>query len=189
DPHLWSPADPYLYDLSVRLVGPDGQPVDQVGSYAGMRSISLVPDEQGRPRLALNGRILFQHGPLDQGFWPDGGYTAPTDEALRSDLERTRDLGFNMVRKHAKVEPDRWYYWADQLGLLVWQDMPALPIRSDVKPPNPQPPSGPDAKANFTEELAAMVDQLRGFPSIVMWVPFNEGWGEFDTARIAEDVR
>ncbi len=189
NPRLWSPSDPYLYDLRIRLIGPDGQAVDEVGSYAGMRSISLVKDVHGRPRMALNGKILFQHGPLDQGYWPDGLYTAPTDDALRFDLQQAKDLGFNMVRKHAKIEPARWYYWADRLGLLVWQDMPSLPTRPEIKPPNPQPPSGPEAETHFRDELSAMIDQLRGFPSIVVWVPFNEGWGEFDTAGIADDVR
>ncbi len=180
DPHLWSPDDPYLYDLKVRLLDDEGRPVDEVGSYAGMRSIGLVDDEQGRPRLALNGKILFQHGPLDQGYWPDGIYTAPTDEALRFDLEQTKRLGFNMVRKHIKVEPARWYAHADRLGLLVWQDMPALV--------NEQTP-GEDAKRNYEAEIRDMIDQLGNSPSIVTWVPFNEGWGEFDTARIAEQVQ
>ncbi|MBK0866699.1 glycoside hydrolase family 2 [Saccharopolyspora sp. HNM0986] len=180
DPHLWSPDDPYLYDLKVRLLDDEGRPVDEVGSYAGMRSIGLVDDEQGRPRLALNGKILFQHGPLDQGYWPDGIFTAPTDEALRSDLEQTKQLGFNMVRKHIKVEPARWYAHADRLGLLVWQDMPALV--------NGQTP-GEDAKRNYEAEIRDMIDQLGNSPSIVTWVPFNEGWGEFDTARIAEQVQ
>ncbi|MBQ6639439.1 MAG: glycoside hydrolase family 2 [Saccharopolyspora sp.] len=180
DPHLWSPDDPYLYDLKVRLLDDEGRPVDEVGSYAGMRSIGLVDDEQGRPRLALNGKILFQHGPLDQGYWPDGIFTAPTDEALRSDLEQTKQLGFNMVRKHIKVEPARWYAHADRLGLLVWQDMPALV--------NGQTP-GEDAKRNYEAETRDMIDQLGNSPSIVTWVPFNEGWGEFDTARIAEQVQ
>jgi len=180
DPHLWSPDDPFLYDLKVRLLGPDGKPVDEVGSYAGMRSIGLVRDEQGRQRIALNGRILFQHGPLDQGYWPDGIYTAPTDQALRWDLEQIKDLGFNMVRKHIKVEPARWYYHADKLGLLVWQDVPALL--------NGTPPDEA-GKRNYEAEARAMIDQLGNSPSVVTWVPFNEGWGEFDTKRIAEQVQ
>lgn len=188
DARLWTPDDPYLYDLAVRLIEPDGRVVDEVGSYAGMRSIGLVQDEQGRPRMALNGKILFQHGPLDQGYWPDGIYTAPTDEALRSDLDKTKELGFNTVRKHVKVEPDRWYYWADRLGLLVWQDMPSLPIDLDDEP-GKNPPPTERAKTNFERENDDMIDQLDHFPSIIGWVPFNEGWGEFDTARIAESVK
>ncbi|WP_435875943.1 glycoside hydrolase family 2 protein [Saccharopolyspora shandongensis] len=188
DPHLWTPDDPYLYDIAVRLVGADGRTVDAVGSYGGLRTIELIDDSQGRPRMALNGRILFQHGPLDQGYWPDGIYTAPTDEALRFDLAETKRLGFNMVRKHVKVEPARWYYWTDRLGLLVWQDMPSLPIDL-ADPPGSNPPPGEEARAHYRDELTAMIDQLRSVPSIVAWVPFNEGWGEFDTAEIAELVR
>ncbi|WP_373289880.1 glycoside hydrolase family 2 protein [Saccharopolyspora thermophila] len=188
DPHLWTPDDPYLYDIVVRLIDGEGRELDRVRSYGGLRTVRLVDDEQGRPRIALNGKILFQHGPLDQGYWPDGIYTAPTDEALRFDLEVTKRLGFNMVRKHVKVEPARWYYWADRLGLLVWQDMPSLPIDL-ADPPGSNPPPGEQARANFRAELTAVIDQLRSVASIVVWVPFNEGWGEFDTAEIAELVR
>ncbi|QUH02680.1 glycoside hydrolase family 2 [Saccharopolyspora erythraea] len=184
---LWSPADPFLYDLRVRLLDTGGQVLDEVTSYAGMRSVGLVADEQGRPRIALNGRILFQHGPLDQGYWPDGIYTAPTDEALRFDIEAAQRLGFNMIRKHVKVEPARWYYWADRLGMLVWQDMPSLPIDL-ADPPGSNPPPSEEAKAHFRTELADMIDQLHSTTSIVAWVPFNEGWGEFDTATVAEQV-
>ena len=112
--------------------------VDEVSSYAGLRTIGAVNDGKGRPRIALNGRITFLHGPLDQGYWPDGIYTAPTDDALKSDLERTKALGMNFVRKHAKVEPARWYYWADKLGLMVWQDMPSLDVSlKDSRGPRP----------------------------------------------------
>ncbi|GAA2775946.1 glycoside hydrolase family 2 protein [Saccharopolyspora taberi] len=187
-PRLWSPSDPHLYDLRVRLLDAAGATVDEVTSYAGMRSVALVGDDQGRPRIALNGRILFQHGPLDQGYWPDGIYTAPTDEALRFDIEAAQRLGFNMIRKHVKVEPARWYYWADRLGLLVWQDMPSLPIDL-ADPPGSNPPPSEEARAHFRTELTEMVDQLRSVTSIVAWVPFNEGWGEFDTAEIAAQVR
>ena len=121
---LWSPESPFLYGLRITLLE-NGQPADQIESYFGMRKIALGKDEKGIQRLMLNNEPLFQFGPLDQGFWPDGLYTAPTDEALRYDIEMTRKLGFNMARKHVKVEPDRWYYWCDQLGLLVWQDMPS----------------------------------------------------------------
>lgn len=185
EPRLWTPEDPYLYDLEVKLVSREGKVVDEVASYGGLRTISTVPDPQGRPRIALNDKITFLHGPLDQGYWPDGIYTAPTDDALRFDLERTKALGMNFVRKHAKVEPARWYYWADKLGLMVWQDMPSLDVSLDI-PVGPAPDPSPAAKANFERELVAMVDQLRSVTSIVGWVTFNEGWGEFDTARIAD---
>ena len=184
NPRLWTPEDPYLYDLEVRLVNPSGKVVDEVSSYAGLRTIGTVRDAKGRPRIALNGKITFLHGPLDQGYWPDGIYTAPTDDALRFDLERIKALGMNFVRKHAKVEPARWYYWADKLGLLVWQDMPSLDVSLDI-PVGPAPEPVPAAKAHFEKELVEMIDQLRSVTSIVGWVPFNEGWGEFDTARIA----
>lgn len=187
-PRLWTPQDPYLYDIKVGLVTPTGKVVDEVSSYGGLRTIGTVPDAQGRPRIALNGRITFLHGPLDQGYWPDGIYTAPTDAALKSDLLRIKELGMNFVRKHGKVEPARWYYWADKLGLMVWQDMPSLvaPVNNQHGP-GPDPP--PEAKAHFEQELSAMVDQLRSVTSIVGWVPFNEGWGEYDTARITNAVK
>jgi hypothetical protein len=187
-PHLWTPDDPYLYDLKVGLLSASGKVVDEVSSYAGLRTIGIVRDSKGRPRIALNGRITFLHGPLDQGYWPDGLYTAPTDEALKFDLEQIKKLGMNFVRKHAKVEPARWYYWADKLGLMVWQDMPSLYVSLDV-PTGPLPDPPPEAKANFERELFAMVDQLRSVTSIVGWVPFNEGWAEYDTARITNAVK
>jgi len=187
-PHLWSPDDPYLYLVKVALVQPSGKVVEAVSSHAGMRTIGAVADSQGRQRIALNGTITFLNGVLDQGYWPDGIYTAPTDDALKSDLERIKQLGMNFVRKHAKVEPARWYYWADRIGLLVWQDMPSLDVSLSI-PVGPAPDPVSRAKVNFESELLAMVDQLRSVTSIVGWVPFNEGWGEFDTARIAGAVK
>ncbi|MDV3130109.1 glycoside hydrolase family 2 [Mycobacterium sp. 21AC1] len=187
-PRLWTPEDPYLYDFTVRLVGATGQVVDEVSSYGGLRTIGTVRDAKDRPRIALNGKITFLHGPLDQGYWPDGIYTAPTDDALRSDLEQTKALGMNFVRKHAKVEPARWYYWADKLGLMVWQDMPSLDVSLEI-PTGPAPDPVPAAKAHFERELSEMVDQLRSVTSIIGWVPFNEGWGEYDAARIANAVK
>lgn len=181
--HLWSPDSPYLYHFTATTSGGD-----RVRSYAGLRQISIVRDAKGRPRMALNGKILFQHGPLDQGFWPDGIYTAPTDDALRSDIEQTKALGFNMIRKHTKVEPDRWYYWADTLGVLVWQDMPALPIDLAI-PPGQEPAPTPAMRANYEQGLHDLIDQHRSVTSIVVWVPFNEGWGEFDTARVAAETK
>ena len=163
---LWSPDSPFLYTLRIRLDGGDA-----VESYAGMRKISVQRDAGGVPRMMLNDKPLFEYGPLDQGWWPDGLYTAPTDEALRFDIEETRRLGFNLIRKHVKVEPARWYYHCDRLGMLVWQDMPS----GDRKTP--------DAKDLFARELEHVVDALRNHPSIVMWVPFNEGWGQHDTER------
>ncbi len=142
-----------------------------------MRKIALAKDESGINRLFLNGKALFQLGPLDQGWWPDGLYTAPTDEALKYDLDVTLKLGFNMIRKHVKVEPDRWYYWCDTLGILVWQDMPAGDNRDAA------------AKEQFALELERMIDARRNHPSIVMWVPFNEGWGQHDTPRYVDWIK
>jgi hypothetical protein len=182
--HLWSPDDPHLYDLKVRIVD-RGRPVDSVGSYFGMRSISLGKTADGKTRMLLNGKFVMQVGPLDQGFWPDGIYTAPTDAALKSDLVQEKALGFNMVRKHIKVEPDRWYYDADKLGLMVWQDMPAM--KTDW-PENAGQPT-PAARTNFESELHRMIDQHKSFTSIVNWVPFNEGWGDYEVGRIADEVK
>jgi glycosyl hydrolase family 2 len=162
----WSPASPFLYGLRVRL-----STGDVVESYVGMRKISLLRDSTGALRLALNNKPLFEFGLLDQGWWPDGLYTAPTDVALRSDIETMKRLGFNLARKHVKVEPDRWYYHCDRLGFLVWQDMPSAENKT------------PEGRADFEAELSRMIDALRNHPSIVMWVPFNEGWGQHDTER------
>jgi hypothetical protein len=170
---LWSPSDPFLYDLRVTLG------TDVVTGYFGMRSLGRAV-VGGVMRPLLNGKFVFQLGTLDQGYWPDGIYTAPTDEALRFDLERQKALGFNMVRKHIKVEPARWFYWADRLGLMVWQDMPALDAVDDT-------PAA--SHTNYESELQRIVNQLKGITSIVQWVPFNEGWGEYDNARIVDLVR
>jgi beta-galactosidase/beta-glucuronidase len=136
----------------------------------------------------LNNQPLFQFGPLDQGFWPDGLYTAPTDEALRYDIEMTKKLGFNMARKHVKVEPDRWYHWCDKLGLLVWQDMPSGDKSAEWKGPSgidgKEMQRSPESAEIYERELRAIIAGLHNHPSIVVWVPFNEGWGQFDTVRI-----
>jgi len=173
DPHLWSPDDPFLYDLKV-TVG-----ADRVGSYFGMRSIA-VEKVNGVPRTVLNGKPIFMMATLDQGFWPDGLYTAPTDEALAYDLKVHKQLGFNSVRKHIKVEPDRWFYWADRLGLMVWQDMPAM--TAGVNP-------SAEARAEYEREMKQMIDEHISSPSVVMWVTFNEGWGQYDEARIADRAK
>ncbi|MER5665573.1 PA14 domain-containing protein [Streptomyces mirabilis] len=172
-PHLWSPDDPFLYDLRVSV----GR--DRVGSYFGMRSIS-VEKVDGTPRTVLNGKPVFMMATLDQGFWPDGLYTAPTDEALAYDLRMHKEMGFNAVRKHIKVEPDRWFYWADRLGLLVWQDMPAM--TAGVNP-------SAAARAEYEREMKQMIDQHISSPSVVMWVTFNEGWGQYDEGRIADQAK
>jgi hypothetical protein len=175
-PKLWSPDTPHLYDLRVSLKA-GGKTVDEVSSYFGMRKIALGKDEHGVTRLMLNGKFVFQVGPLDQGFWPDGIYTAPTDEALRWDVATMKKLGFNCARKHVKVEPERWYYWCDKLGLLVWQDMPSADNRTA------------EAKQQFEVELRRLIEGRRGHPAIVLWVVFNEGWGQYDTPRLTKWVK
>lgn len=175
DPTLWTPDNPHLYDLKVELLS-DGEVVDEVDSYFGMRKVEIKKDDDGKAKIFLNDEFTFQLGPLDQGYWPDGLYTAPTDEALRYDLEMTKRLGFNMNRKHVKIEPDRWYYWADKLGVLVWQDM--------VTGSN----TTSESQEQYEHELKEMVDQFYNHPSIVNWIIFNEGWGQFDTERITEDI-
>ncbi|HEV7226403.1 MAG TPA: glycoside hydrolase family 2 TIM barrel-domain containing protein [Pirellulales bacterium] len=181
---LWSPDAPWLYDAVVSLVSADGRTLDEVQTYFGMRKVGLAADSQGVTRIQLNNQPLFMFGPLDQGFWPDGLYTAPTDEALRYDVEITKRLGFNMCRKHVKVEPARWYYWCDKLGLLVWQDMPSGD--ASVAPGKGEISRTPESAAIYEQELKAMIDALHNAPSIVAWVVFNEGWGQFDTPRITQ---
>jgi hypothetical protein len=179
----WTPDAPTLHPVRVELLEKD-QPVDSVTSYFAMRKVSLGKDENGVTRIMLNNKFLFQYGPLDQGFWPDGLYAAPTDEALKYDIEFTKKMGMNMARKHVKVEPDRWYYWCDKLGLLVWQDMPSGDRYIGSNDPDPR--RSADSAANYEREWKAIIDARRNHPSIVMWVPFNEGWGQFDTARIVK---
>ncbi|MDB5351801.1 MAG: beta-galactosidase/beta-glucuronidase [Planctomycetota bacterium] len=179
----WTPESPFLYDLKVEIKKGDVV-VDSVSSYFGLRTIAIQKDDKGVNRIALNGKPIFQVGPLDQGFWPDGLYTAPTDEALKYDIEITKKLGFNMTRKHVKVEPDRWYYWCDKLGLLVWQDMPSG--ERSISPNDPDLKRSPESAQIYETELKAMIDNLYSHPSIIMWVVFNEGWGQFDTKRIAD---
>lgn len=175
-PHLWSPDDPYLYDLQILLIN-DAGVIDSVQSYFAMRKVSIGLDENGITRILLNNEFVFQIGLLDQGYWPDGVYTAPTDEALKYDVEIAKKFGFNMVRKHVKVERERWYYWCDKLGLLVWQDMPNGRNITNT------------AKLEFEKELNRIVHQLINFPSIIMWVIFNEGWGQYDTSRLVNLVK
>jgi len=181
EPRLWSPDDPALYDIELALSTPRGV-VDAVRTYTGFRTIEMRADDQGVNRLFLNGEVLFQFGPLDQGWWPDGLYTAPTDEALRSDIEQTRAMGFNMSRKHVKVEPQRWYYWADKLGLLVWQDMPSGD--GFIGAADPDLVRSEKSESIFRTEWSEIIREFGMHPSIVVWVPFNEGWGQFKTNEI-----
>ena len=182
----WAPDSPFLYDLEVVLKA-EGKVVDDVKSYFGMRKIEVKKDEAGINRLFLNNEALFQYGPLDQGWWPDGLYTAPTDEALRYDIEVLKRLGCNMLRKHVKIEPDRFYYWCDKLGLLVWQDMPSGDKFIGGDDPDIQ--RTPDSAAQFEAELKAMIATFYNHPSIIMWVPYNEGWGQWDTPRIVDLIK
>ncbi len=194
----WSPEDPFLYDVEVRL----GE--DRVTSYVGMRSFGVGTDERGVARLLLNGEPYVPIGLLDQGYWPDGGYTAASDAALEYDIALAKRLGYNMLRKHIKIEPMRWYHHCDRLGMLVWQDavnggsryhplvitVPAVvPSRLDDRQHRRFRRTDAAGRASFETELESMIELLRSVPSIALWVPFNEGWGQFDAARVADDVR
>lgn len=204
----WSPDEPYLYGVKVSLLRA-GKVVDSVDGYTAMRKVGVVKDTTPNKyrRMALNGKILFQYGPLDQGWWPDGLYTAPSDEALKFDLVKTKEWGYNMVRKHIKVEPARWYYYCDVLGLIVWQDMPNVADNHSVMMPSrPEEVAklqrnkwaqdtfsipGSDCqvpplwKENYYNEWREIIQDLRCFQSILVWVPFNEAWGQFDTEEAA----
>ena len=186
---LWHPDNPHLYDLEV-IVWDGSKQLDKVDSYAAMRKYSMKRDDKGIIRLQLNNKDHFQFGPLDQGWWPDGLYTAPTDEALEYDIIKTKDLGFNMIRKHVKVEPARWYTHCDRHGIIVWQDMP----NGDKSPEwqmrtyftGSERERSAESEANFRQEWKDVMDYLYSYPSIAVWVPFNEAWGQFKTEEIAE---
>lgn len=186
---LWSPDSPFLYDMEVNLYN-NGKMQDKVKSYTAMRKVSTKKDADGIVRLQLNNKDIFHFGPLDQGWWPDGLYTAPTDEALLYDIQKTKDFGFNMIRKHVKVEPARWYTHCDRVGILVWQDMP-----NGGRSPQWQNKNYFDGKefiptaeseANYRKEWKEIMDYLYSYPSIAVWVPFNEAWGQFKTVEITE---
>ncbi len=189
DAKLWSPESPFLYQLKINLYS-RGKIVDQVDSYFAMRKVSKKRDQNGIVRLQLNNKDYFQFGPLDQGWWPDGLYTAPSDDALKYDIIKTKELGFNMIRKHVKVEPARWYYHCDREGMLVWQDMP-----SGDKSPQWQMKQyfdgtemirSAESEENYRQELKELVDYLYSSPCVICWVPFNEAWGQFKTTEITE---
>ena len=208
-PHAWSPDSPYLYGLRISILR-GGKMLDAVEGYTALRKVSKIRTSDGYNRIALNNEALFQFGPLDQGWWPDGLYTAPTDEALRFDIERTKAWGFNMIRKHIKVEPARWYWWCDALGILVWQDMPCIADHSkgvnakrDKEIAEAQINrwssdsffAGTDCKVpekwkqNYYKEWGEIIGHLKGFPCIAVWVPFNEAWGQFDTPEVVAFTR
>ena len=197
DPRLWSPEDPHLYDVRVTF----GE--DVVDSYVGLRTFGTDIDADGLPRLLLNGRPYFHAGVLDQGYWSDGLYTAPADEAMVHDITTMKDLGFTMLRKHIKIEPLRWYYHCDRLGMLVWQDMVngGLPYRRLACDP-PRLPwrlrddhyrlfgrADAPQRREWIEQMVQTVGLLGNSTSIAVWVPFNEGWGQFDAARAAATLR
>ncbi|MFD2201070.1 glycoside hydrolase family 2 protein [Shivajiella indica] len=191
DPIAWSLENPHLYDLEILLKN-GSKVIDRVKSYGALRKISIGVDSKGMQRMQLNGVSLFQYGPLDQGWWPDGLYTAPTDEALAFDIKKTKEMGFNMIRKHVKVEPARWYYHCDKLGILVWQDMPSGDMGNVWEPKPGIYRKGMDkvrtaeSETIFKNEWKAIIDANYNFPSIVVWVPFNEAWGQFKTKEITE---
>lgn len=186
---LWSPDSPFLYDLEVVLLD-NGKAVDKVKSYTAMRKVSIKKDQNGIVRLQLNNKDCFHFGPLDQGWWPDGLYTASTDEALVYDIQKTKDFGFNMIRKHVKVEPARWYTHCDKMGILVWQDMP----NGDASPnwdmhryfEGVEKVRSLESENNFRKEWKEIIDYLKPYPCIAVWVPFNEAWGQFKTKEIVE---
>jgi beta-galactosidase/beta-glucuronidase len=193
-PKAWSPESPTLYEVSVKLL--DGKNlIEEVTSYAAYRDIRMAKTADGYQRMFLNGKPLFQYGPLDQGWWPDGLYTAPTDEALLFDIVKTQEMGFNMIRKHVKVEPARWYYHADRLGMLVWQDMPSgdMGNRWEVRPgvirEGVEKVRTPESEVIFKSEWKEIINEFKFFPSIVVWVPFNEAWGQFKTGEITKMTR
>lgn len=200
---LWSPEEPNLYDLKLELKV-KGKITDTVFSYFGMRKFSIDNDAQGIPRLFLNNEPYFQNGLLDQGYWCDGGMTPPCEEAMIYDIQKMKDLGFNMLRKHIKVEPSRWYYHCDRLGMLVWQDMvsggeyignflagvlPNLNIKVKDNKYKAFSRENPKWRENFKQELFRILDMLYNHTSICCWVPFNEGWGQFDAKEIGEKVK
>ncbi|WP_457130699.1 glycoside hydrolase family 2 protein [Mucilaginibacter sp. UYNi724] len=188
---LWSTTDPFLYDLKVAVIR-NGKMVDEVKSYFAMRKISLGPDAHGVQRMLLNNKFVFQYGPLDQGWWPDGLYTAPTEEAMVYDIDQLKAMGFNMIRKHIKVEPARYYTYCDKMGMLLWQDMPSGDLgngwenRPGVLDRATDKPRTAESEGYYRKEWAAIMKSLHNYPCIVVWTPFNEAWGQFKTVEISE---
>ncbi len=190
-PKLWSPTSPHLYTIQATLLDPAGRTLDEVSSYTGIRSVGKVKDADGHWRFTLNGDVIFHWGPLDQGWWPDGLLTPPSDEAMRFDIEWLKQAGFNMIRKHIKVEPRRYYYHCDRLGMLVWQDQvsggtraQSWPAWTRLKPDPVDAAWPPQQHRQFMLELERMIAALENHPSIVCWVPFNEAWGQHQTMEV-----
>ncbi len=183
DPVLWSPNKPFLYDITIELKK-NNKIVDKVKSYTGIRKISIGKTADGFTRMLLNNEFVYQNGPLDQGFWPDGIYTPPTEKAMVYDLLMIKKMGFNMLRKHVKVENRIFYYWCDKLGILVWQDMPSGD--KSIGGNQPDIDKSKEASEQYEFELRRMIETKYNHPSIIMWVPFNEGWGQFETGRITQ---
>ena len=185
NPVFWSPENPFLYDINIQLK--DGnKTVDRVTSYTGIRKVAIGKAADGFTRILLNNNFVYQNGPLDQGFWPDGIYTPPTEKAMVYDLQMTKKMGFNMLRKHVKVENRIFYYWCDKLGILVWQDMPSGDKYINGSQPDIE--KSKEATEQYEFELKRMIETKYNHPSIIMWVPFNEGWGQFETGRITQVV-
>lgn len=192
NPKLWWPKSPFLYDLEITLSNKGSEQVDSVKSYAAMRKFSIAKHGRfGGVDFTLNNKKFFTFGPLDQGWWPDGLYTAPTDEALKFDIQRTKDLGFNSIRKHVKVEPARWYTHCDRLGMVVWQDMPSMFGEGDGWQPRgffqgEERTVSKKFEETYRKEWKEIMESLHSYPCIAIWVPFNEAWGQFKTKEITE---
>lgn len=192
NPKLWWPKSPFLYDLEITLSNKGGEQVDSVKSYAAMRKFSIAKHGRfGGVDFTLNNKKFFTFGPLDQGWWPDGLYTAPTDEALKFDIQRTKDLGFNSIRKHVKVEPARWYTHCDRLGMVVWQDMPSMFGEGNGWQPRgffqgEEITVSKKFEETYRKEWKEIMESLHSYPCIAIWVPFNEAWGQFKTKEITE---
>jgi len=191
DQKLWSTTDPFLYDLRVAVIR-NNKTLDEVKSYFAMRKISLGPDANGIQRMLLNNKFVFEYGPLDQGWWPDGLYTPPTEEALKFDIDKLKAMGFNMIRKHIKVEPARYYNYCDRTGMLLWQDMPSGDLgnhwenRPGVYDRATDKERSPESEKYYRKEWNAIINALYNYPCIIVWTPFNEAWGQFKTVEIAE---
>lgn len=191
DEKLWSPATPFLYDLKVAVIR-NNKTVDQIGSYFAMRKISLGPDANGIQRMLLNNKFVFEYGPLDQGWWPDGLYTPPTYEAMSFDIDKLKEMGFNMIRKHIKVEPARYYAYCDKVGMLLWQDMPSGDLgngwenRPGVLDRATDKNRSAESEGYYRKEWNAIMNALYNYPCIIVWTPFNEAWGQFKTIEITE---